>query len=63
MTKELRIAKELLKRLNFEDCIDLYQRMKNKYGPHPLIDPIFDRMEEIDLVRFDAWLDDDSNFA
>lgn len=46
-------AKELLKKLNFEECIDLYDRLE---AGNPMIDLVFERMEEIDPIRFDEWL-------
>ena len=42
-------ATELLKKLNFDECIELYEKLESG---HPMIDMIFDRMEEIDSERF-----------
>lgn len=47
--------KMLLNKLNFEGCIDLFNRLEKG---HPMIDMIFDRMEELDCARFEAWLDE-----
>ena len=47
--------KMLLNKLNFEDCIDLFNRLEKG---HPMIDMVFDRMEELDSERFEAWLDE-----
>lgn len=46
-------AKELLKKLNFEECIVLYDRLE---AGNPMIDLVFERMEEIDPIRFEQWL-------
>ena len=46
-------AKELLSKLNFEECIKLYDSLEKG---NPMIDLIFDRMEEIDPVKFEKWL-------
>lgn len=46
-------ARQLLKKLNFEECIVLYERLD---AGNPMIDLVFERMEEIDAVRFDEWL-------
>ena len=47
-------AKSLIATLNFEDCINLYNKLPKG---NPMIDLVFDRMEELDIDRFDAWLD------
>ena len=46
-------AKELLKKLNFEECIVLYDKLE---AGNPMIDLVFERMEEIDSARFEEWL-------
>lgn len=46
-------AIELLKKLNFEECIELYDKLN---AGNPMIDLVFARMEEIDSERFDNWL-------
>lgn len=54
MTNEQRKkAEELLKLLNFDNCIELFEKLP---AGHPMIDLVFARMEEIDAVRFDNWL-------
>ena len=45
--------KKLLGMLNFEGCIELYNKLESG---HPMIDMVFDRMEELDPVRFEQWL-------
>ena len=40
-------AKELIKKLNFDECADVYGRLE---AGHPM------RMEEIDPERFEEWL-------
>lgn len=47
--------KMLLNNLNFEGCVDLFNRLEKG---HPMIDMVFDRMEELDCTRFEAWLDE-----
>lgn len=46
-------ARELLKKLNFDECIELYEKLPA--GNH-MIDLVFERMEELDPIRFDEWL-------
>lgn len=40
--------------LDWNSCITLYNQLESG---HPMIDVIFDRMEEIDADRFDKFLD------
>jgi len=54
MTIEIKSkAISLLSKLTFEDCISLYEKLE---AGNPMIDLIFDRMEELDGERFDNWL-------
>ena len=46
-------AKALIAKLSFDDCIRLYDQLDRG---HPMIDLVFDRMEELDAERFEAWL-------
>ena len=46
-------AKELLSKLSFEECISLYEQLD---AGNPMIDLVFERMEEIDPERFEEWL-------
>ena len=46
-------AKELIKKLNFEECIAAFEKMPKG---NPIIDLLFDRMEELDAERFEEWL-------
>lgn len=46
-------ASEKISKLNFDECIKLY----NSIEPgNPMIDIIFDRMDELDSKRFDNFL-------
>jgi hypothetical protein len=47
--------KALLNKLDFNGCVDLFNRLEKG---HPMIDMVFDRMEEIDCDRFEVWLDE-----
>lgn len=47
-------AKSMIATLSFEECITLYEKLPKG---NPMIDLVFDRMEELDVDRFDAWLD------
>lgn len=51
--EQKRKAEKLLKLLDFDNCIELFDKLP---AGHPMIDLIFARMEEIDAVRFDNWL-------
>ena len=55
MKKEeiLKRARELVKHLNFDACIEAYNRLPRG---NAIIDVVFDRMEELDPERFDKWL-------
>lgn len=46
-------AKKLIAKLNFDECADVYGRLE---AGHPIIDLLFERMEEIDPERFEEWL-------
>ena len=46
-------AQKLIGKLNFEECIELYNKLPKG---SVMIDLVFDRMEEIDAERFDKWL-------
>ena len=46
-------AEGLVKKLNFEECIELYEKIPTG---SPIIDLVFDRMENLDVKRFDAWI-------
>lgn len=47
-------ANELLAKLDFDDCIILFNTLERG---NPMIDLIFDRMEALDEERFDKFLD------
>lgn len=53
MEKNINKAKELVKNLSFEECITVYEKLPKG---SPIIDVVFDRMEEIDAERFENWL-------
>lgn len=46
-------AKKIINLLDFEGCLEAYNKLK---AGNKMIDLIFDRMEEIDEVRFDKFL-------
>ena len=46
-------AKSLIKNLDWDGCVAVYNKLPKG---NPIIDLVFDRMEEIDVERFDAWL-------
>ena len=46
-------AKSLIKNLDWDGCVEAYNKLPKG---NPIIDLVFDRMEEIDIERFDAWL-------
>ena len=46
-------AKSLIKNLDWDSCVAVYNKLPKG---NPIIDLVFDRMEEIDVERFDAWL-------
>ena len=46
-------AKELVSKLNFEECIVAFEKMP---AGSPIRDLLMDRMEELDAERFDEWL-------
>lgn len=46
-------ARELISKLNFDECIELFNKLDKG---NPMIDLVFDRMEEIDPIRFEEWL-------
>lgn len=46
-------ARKLVKKLNFDECVEVYSRLE---AGHPMIDLLFERMEEIDPERFEEWL-------
>lgn len=46
-------AKSLIKNLDWDGCVEAYNKLPKG---NPIIDLVFDRMEEIDIDRFDAWL-------
>lgn len=46
-------ATDLLNKLNFDECVQLFEKLP---AGNPMIDLVFDRMEEIDAERFDSWL-------
>ena len=55
MTNEQIMAKArlLVKKLNWDECIEVFNKLPKG---NPVIDIVFDRMEEIDAKRFDEWL-------
>lgn len=55
MTKEqiMAKAKTLVSKLDWNGCIEAYSKLPKG---NPIIDLVFDRMEEIDAKRFDEWL-------
>ena len=46
-------AKSIIKNLDWNGCVEVYNKLPKG---NPIIDLVFDRMEEIDVERFDAWL-------
>lgn len=46
-------SRNLISKLNFDECIELFERLPRG---HIMIDWVFDRMEEIDPIRFEKWL-------
>lgn len=48
-------AKEKMELLNFEECIILHDRLPKG---HVLRNLACDRMEKLDIDRFDLWLDE-----
>lgn len=46
-------VKEKVQYLNFDECIELYERTP---PGDPMMDLIFERMEELDPERFERWL-------
>lgn len=46
-------ARAKMRYLNFDECIELYERLERG---NPVIDVIFERMEELDPERFKRWL-------
>ena len=46
-------VKEQISKLTFEECINVYELLELQ---HPIVDFLFDRMNELDSVRFDEWL-------
>lgn len=52
--KLVKRARELLKALNFDECMGLYNRLD---AGSPMMDLLFERMEDIDPVRFERWMD------
>lgn len=53
ITEKIERARFLLKKLNFDECITLYNRLE---AGSPMMDLLFERMEEIDAIRFNEWL-------
>lgn len=49
----LGIAKMKIANLSFEECEEIYDKIEKG---NPMIDLLFDRMEEIDEKRFEKWL-------
>lgn len=45
---------QLLRCLNFAECVQLFEQLP---PGTPIIDWVFDRMEELDSERFDRFLD------
>ena len=46
-------AKKKKKNLDWDGCVAVYNKLPKG---NPIIDLVFDRMEEIDAKRFDVWL-------
>lgn len=46
-------AKRIIEKLDFDGCEELFHKLPSG---NPMIDLVFDRMESIDPVRFEAWL-------
>lgn len=46
-------ASEKISKLNFDECLKLYKSIE---PGNPMIDIIFDRMDELDSKRFDNFL-------
>lgn len=40
--------------LNFDECLTVYEQLP---AGHPFIDLLFERMEQVDAVKFDKFLD------
>lgn len=51
--KKYENVKEQISKLTFEECIKVYELLELQ---HPIIDFLFERMNELDSVRFDEWL-------
>ena len=45
--------KSLLEKLDFDGCLELFEKLPKG---NPMIDYVFDRMEELDPKRFDEFL-------
>ena len=46
-------AKDMIEKLDFNGCIELFNHLTSG---HPMIDLVFDRMESLDPERFEEWL-------
>ena len=53
MEQIIKKAKELVEGLSFEECITVFEKLPKG---SPIIDVVFDRMEELDAERFENWL-------
>lgn len=49
-------AKTLLQHLSFDECLELFNKLP---AGNPIIDLVFERMEELDPVKFEKFLDYD----
>ena len=52
--KLVKRARKLLKALNFDECLELYDKLD---AGSPMMDLLFERMEDLDPVRFERWMD------
>lgn len=50
---EYKEVQHLISELSFDECIKVYELLELQ---HPIVDFLFERMNELDSVRFDEWL-------
>lgn len=53
MEELMKKAESMINKLNFEGCEKLFEQLPSG---HPMIDLVFDRMENIDPERFEKWI-------
>lgn len=54
MEELMKKAESMINKLNFEGCEKLFEQLPSG---HPMIDLVFDRMENIDPERFEKWIE------